>query len=493
MTETKIIVVVGAGNSGLPAAIVAADQGAHVVLIEKTGRIGGTLWRSSATVSGAGTRMQRSKGIVDTPEQHAADALRIGRGVNDAALVALAAQYAGETIDWLQDIGTPFTEDSPVFAGEHELYSVPRSYRPVPIPGTSGSGQRFIPPLERELNVRRGQGTIDLRLNAEVTSLLVEDGTVTGVTISQEGKSETIRADAVILATGGYAANASMLNRYNPAPRPIITLTSDAITGDGLRLAEEAGAALTNMDMLVVMPGGVEDPNKPGFCLYWVIVASQRKPAITGDIWVNRVGRRFMREDESSPDLREKIIMAQPSTEMFVIFDEPMRQGLTPEAGAYTRRSLEGEGDHPKVIVSAPSIAELASRLDIAPAVLEATVQRYNAAVAAGKDGEFGREQMPKAIDTAPFHAVPTKGVILGTHGGLKVNSRLQVLRPDGTPIPGLYAAGEVLGKGQLMGDAAVSGFAAGPAFTFGRLAGQFAASRPVPAGSSSGEGQPPA
>jgi fumarate reductase flavoprotein subunit len=482
MEKSKTIVVVGAGNSGLPAAIVAADQGAHVVLIEKTDRVGGTLWRSSATVSGAGTRMQRAKGIVDTPEQHAADALNIGRGQNNTELVTLAAKYAGETIDWLQDIGVPFTDDSPVFAGEHELYSVPRSYRPVPIPGTSGAGRRFIPPLEREMEERRQRGQIDLRLNTRVTKLIVEDGAVRGVEVSSDGKSETIRAAAIILASGGYAANMEMLDKYRPAPRPIITLTDDIQSGECIQMAQEAGAALTHTDMMVVMPGGVEDPNRPGFCLYWVIVASQRKPAIAGDVWVNREGKRFMREDESSPDKREQTIMAQPTTEMWVVFDEPMRVGLTPEVGEYTRRQLEGQGDHPPVIVSAPTIRELAEKLGVDADGLEATVKRYNAAVAAGKDDDFGREQMPKALDTAPFHAVPTKGVILGTHGGLRANDNLQVLRADATPIEGLYAAGEVLGKGQLMGDAAVSGFACGPAFTFGRLAGRFATASLAPA-----------
>lgn len=470
------IVVVGAGTSGLPAAIAAADSGAQVVLVEKTDRIGGTLWRSSATISGAGTRMQRAKGIQDTAEQHAADAIHIGRGKNDPVLVLLAAKHAGETIDWLQDIGTPFTEDSPVLAGEHELYSVPRSYRPVPVPGTPAAGQRIIPPLEKELNARIEKGLIELRLNTKLTNILVENGAIAGVEVEHNGSTETIRADAVVLASGGFAANKEMLDRYTPTPRPVITLTSDAITGEGIALAEQIGAALTHMDSLVVMPGGLEDPNQPGFCLYWVIVASQRKPALSGDLWVNKDGKRFMREDEASPDAREQTIMAQPSTEMFVIFDEAMRQGLTPEMKGYSERVLEGGGGHPPVLVSAPTIAELAQKIGVDAATLEQTVSNYNASVAAGHDPEFGREIMLKALDTAPFHAVPTKGVILGTMGGLKANDRLQILRPDGSPIPGLYAAGEALGKGQLMGDAAVSGFAAGPALTFGRLAGRFAA-----------------
>ncbi|GIW07931.1 MAG: flavocytochrome c [Dehalococcoidia bacterium] len=459
------IVVVGAGNAGIPAAIVAAELGADVTLVEKTDRIGGMLWVSSATVSAAGTRMQRAKGIEDSPEKHAEDALHIGRGRNDPALVRLATTYAAETVDWLEALGAPYSADSPVFAGEHELYSVPRSYR--------CNGIEYIKVLQPELERHRDR--IDLRLNTRVVDLLEKDGRVAGVRLEHAGEVTDLPADAVILATGGYAANRELLARFHGADKRVVTACLDHATGDGLVMAEKAGAALVNMDVLILMPGGVEDPRRPGFTLSWSILTRLRAPGRSGDVWVNREGRRFMREDEPSPDARERAIMAQPGTEMVAIFDEPMRQGLAPDIAEATRHWLEGGAGFEPVIISAPTIAELATKLGLDPQTLEATIARYNSAVAEGRDAEFHRESLPKAVDTPPFHAVRAYGVTLGTNGGVKVDDRLRVVRGDGTPIEGLYAAGEILGKAQLMGDGVASGFAAGPAFTFGRLAARFA------------------
>ncbi|MFN8533295.1 MAG: FAD-dependent oxidoreductase [Dehalococcoidia bacterium] len=459
------IVVVGAGNAGIPAAIVAAELGADVTLVEKTDRIGGMLFVSSATVSAAGTRMQRAKGIEDSPERHAEDALEIGRGRNDPALVRLATTYAAEAVDWLEAIGAPYSDDSPVFAGEHELYSRPRSYR--------CSGVAYLKVLEPELGRHRDR--IDLRLNSRVVDLLLQGDRVAGVRIESNGRTEDVPADGVILSTGGYAANQALLKRFHGAEKNVITACLPHATGDGLVMAEDAGAALVNMDVLILMPGGVEDPKRPGFTLSWSIVTRLRAPARSGDVWVNRDAKRFMREDEPSPDARERAIMSQPGTVMYSVFDEPMREGLAPDIAEATRQWLEGGAGFEPVLVSAPTIGELAAKLGLDPAMLEATIARYNAAVAAGRDDEFGREGLPKPIDTAPYHAVRANGVTLGTNGGVKVDDRLRVVRGDGTPISGLYAAGEILGKAALMGDGVASGFAAGPAFTFGRLAARFA------------------
>ncbi|GIW10767.1 MAG: flavocytochrome c [Dehalococcoidia bacterium] len=468
------LIIVGAGNAGLPAAIEAADLGARVTLIEQSDRVGGTLWRSSAIMSGAGTRMQRAKGYHDSPQAHFEDCLAIGRGRNDSALLRLATTVAAETIDWLQDLGVPFTEDSPRFAPEHELYTNPRSHYLQPFPGTQAAGINAIIPLERELKRRIAAGKVTLRLATRVVALLCEEGTgaVIGVrTRGVLGEEAEVRGDAVILATGGYAGNLELMRRLHPQFSHVITLAPREADGSGMLLAEQVGAALTNMDLLIPLPGGVPDPRVPGECLYWVMIVNQRAPAEAGDIYVNKLGKRYIREDEKRPDVRERALMEQPDTCMIAVFDEPMREGLTERVSLFTKRELEGGRGNPNVVISAPTIEALAARLGIDPPTLRATVDRYNTFVIQGVDEDFGREKMPKAIDTPPFHAVVTYGVVLGTMGGVKVNERLEVLRPDGRPVPGLYAAGEVLGKGQIMGDGLCSGFAAGPAFSFGRLA----------------------
>jgi fumarate reductase flavoprotein subunit len=466
------VIVVGAGTAGLPAAIEAADRGATVTVIEKTDRVGGTLWLSTAIMSGAGTRMQRAKGYEDSPQQHFDDCFAIGRGQNDPVLLRLATEVAAETIDWLEAIGVPFTPDSPRLAPEHELYSRPRSHYIQPIPGTPGAGRNVIPPLERELRRRIDEGKVDLRLRTEAIALLQdEQGRVVGVRVAEPAGEREIRGDAVILATGGYGGNVELLRRLHPQFDHVITLCPHEADGSGLRLAQEAGGTTAFMHALIPLPGGVPNPESPGDCLYWVMLPNQRPPAEAGDIYVNKLGKRYIREDETHPDVRERAMMQQPETAMIAIFDEPMRLGLTPRIAEYTKRELEGGRGNPNVIVSAPTIEALAEKLGIDPGTLRATVERYNGFVERGVDEDFGRQAMPKKLDTPPYHAVVTYGVVLGTMGGVKVNGQLQVVRADGSPILGLYAAGEILGKGQIMGDGVCSGLAAGPAFSFGRVA----------------------
>lgn len=477
MTNQPVhIVVVGAGNAGIPAAISAAERGARVTLIEKTDRIGGMLWTSSATVSGAGTRMQRAKGIEDSPEQHAKDALEIGRGRNNPAIVRLATEYAAETIDWLESIGAPYSEDSPVFAAEHEFYSVPRSYR--------CGGKEYIAALEPELRKWQDAGLVDVCLGTRVVDLLTTGDRVSGVRVDHDGTTEDIQADAVILSTGGYGASQELIRRFH-GDKHVATACLDHATGDGIKLVESVNGALTNTDLLILMPGGVEDPRHPGFTLSWLFLTKQRTPATAGDLWVNNQACRFIREDEQGPDARERAIMSQPQAEMFAIFDQPMKDGLTPEVAQVTTNLLSVTDGW---LVSAPTIRDLAVTLGLDPETLQATVDEYNSSVDQGRDDAFGRTGLPKKIDTGPFYAVPACGVTLGTNGGVKVDDRLRVVREDGTPIDGLYAAGELLGKAQLMGDGVASGFAAGPAFTFGRLAPRFAieAAQPAAAGRAS-------
>jgi fumarate reductase flavoprotein subunit len=152
-----------------------------------------------------------------------------------------------------------------------------------------------------------------------------------------------------------------MLRRYHPQFPRIITLTPPCATGEGIDIAVTAGARMRNTDLIIPMPGGLPDARSDDLCVYWVMLTSARPAAQSGDIWVNRAGRRFIREDEPSPDLRERAIMEQPGLEMTCIFDEPMRQGLTEHVRNRTATQIEVR--NPPAIVSAPTIAGLGERL----------------------------------------------------------------------------------------------------------------------------------
>jgi fumarate reductase flavoprotein subunit len=222
------------------------------------------------------------------------------------------------------------------------------------------------------------------------------------------------------------------------------------------------------MDLLILEPGHYEDPANPGFCPAYSSFRGGRPARLSGDIWVNRHGRRFIPEDSTDADLQERVIQEQPGAVMWVIFDEAMRKGLTPEIGAWTEREIRSS------LVSATTIPELATKLGIDPDGLVETVEAYNRGIAGGED-PLGRVARPKPLDEAPFYGCRCDGTIVLTFGGIAIDERLRVKRGDGQSFRNLYAAGEVIGGAQVMGNGFASGMSAGPALTLGRQAARFA------------------
>lgn len=479
----QTLIVVGAGNAGLPAAIEAADRGAKVVLVEKNDFLGGMLHWSSATMSGAGARLQKAKGILDdSPEQHFQDCMHLGRNRQNPAVLRVLTQNAAETIDWLEEIGVPFTPDSPRLSSEHEAYGKARSFYPhqatSPRTGGFAGGGIVFDRINREFEKRLETGRIDLRTRTRMTGLIVEDGRVTGVrTESREGE-ETIRGDAVILTTGGYLANNALVRQLHPQFERPITLCGPHATGDAIPLVQALGGQFINQDILLLLQGYCEDPENPGFTIAGGSLRAGRPAQDSGDIWVNRNGQRFIREDEVSPDAREQALLAQPGAVCWAIFDDLMREGFTKKVNEYTR-SLAYSG----LLVGASTLEELATKIGLPPDNLRKAVDDYNAGQEIGSDA-FGRsaDAMPVPITTGPFYAVRSDGTAILSFAGLLVDDRLQVVHENGDPIPGLYAAGEIIGAGQTNGEAFCSGMAAGPAITGGRLAVRNALGVAIPA-----------
>ena len=130
------LIIIGAGTSGIPAAITAADRGARVVLLEKRDVAGGMLFVSGGQFSGAGTRLQRARGIEDTPEQHADDVMRIAHGKANRPLVDVSVRQQGPMVDWLTDLDFEFKPGVPITPFGHETYRLPRTTR-----GSNGAGR----------------------------------------------------------------------------------------------------------------------------------------------------------------------------------------------------------------------------------------------------------------------------------------------------------------------------------------------------------------
>lgn len=460
------LVIVGGGSAGLPAAIFAARRGGRVLLLDHAERLGGSLWVATGQMSAAGTRLQRERGIEDSPDLHYEDVMRISRGTANPDLVRLAVDNAAETFDWLMEEGFHPLPEHPVKGFGHEPYRVARYYW-----GEEGgiTVKNVLVPVVEKL-VAEGKLTVALR--HAVTELLTDDtGAVTGVVARDaDGARHRIAAGSVLLTCGGYAGNPEMFERingypqYNAAPYPWSR-------GAGLELGESVGGYARGSENIFVNFGSLFDTDDFPAPITGRIehFPERRQP---WEIYVNRNGSRFIREDIDSVDAREMSLLLQPGYRYWIVFDHAILMEAPPIVTGWTREQMLDAFERAgPAFLTADTIEDLANRAGIDPGGLETSVQGFNYGVLTGNDF-FGRQHMPRAISKGPFHAIRMQASAISSSVGLAVDGELRVIRRDGTPIPNLYAAGEILGSSQTMGKAACGGMMVTPAMTFGRLLG---------------------
>jgi len=458
------VIVIGAGSAGLPLAIRAAERGGQVLQLEADYRIGGTLHWSSGQISAAGTRLQRSQGIEDSPNEHFRDAQRIAHGRIDPVVLRLFVDQAAATIDWLMDLGFAPAPGTPVAGEAHEAYSTRRYL------WGANKGISILEALRPTHDRLVREGRIDLRLQTRMTRLLTDaKGAVIGVRASTPNGEVEFLGKNIVLASGGYAANPELWKKLTPA-YPLCSHANPYSRGDGIVAASELGAPVDGSDkFLCTFAGVLEDPRDPRSGAFLLLSPGARK---VWEIFVDQRGRRFMQEDHPSIDYRERALLRQPGTRMNIVFDHAILQNaatitLDPTA-AYRARF----GRHP-AFVKAKTLAELARKLGMPAANLRRSVRDYNAAVAARIDSQQGKQFLIRPIEKPPFYAIKAQGLTVLSPAGLKVDRKLRVIGGNGRPIRNLYAAGEVLGFGRTSGDAFVGGLSLTPALTFGRLLGE--------------------
>jgi 3-oxosteroid 1-dehydrogenase len=321
-------------------------------------------------------------------------------------------------------------------------------------------------------------------LNAPMTGLCRdEDGRVTGVEVTRdEGQPAVVVARrGVLIATGGFERNEQMRRRYQRQPIGADWTTgSPGNTGDGIVAGEAAGAALDLMDdawwgPAIPLTGG------PYFCL--------AERSLPGCILINAAGQRFVNESAPYVDAVHAMYEAHspenPHIPAWLVFDQRYRNNYV-FAGLPPRKSLPRRWYAAGAVFRAPTLAELAPHLGVDAEGLAKTVTRFNEFAETGRDTDFGRGDSaydhyygdprnrpnPNLAPLAqpPFYAVKIVPGDLGTKGGMRTDAHARVLRPDGTVIPGLYAAGNA--SAAVMGRSyAGAGATIGPAMTFGYLA----------------------
>lgn len=436
------VVVIGAGGAGMTAAITAHEAGKEVILLEKMPYAGGNTTKSTGGMNAAETSVQAELGIEDSVQTFIDDTMTGGKNVNDLALVTTMAENSAEAIDWLASIGAPLPEVS--FSGGA---TNKRIHRPE-------GGAAVGPYLVEKLLAKIGEDEISLLYNTEATELIVEDGAVTGVKATGDGISYTINAKAVVLATGGFGANLEMCAEYNPDLAGFVTTNSPCATGDGIKMAEAAGAATVDMEQIQIHPTVYQATSL-------MVTESVRGG---GAILVNASGERFIDEMETR-DVVSAAEIAQEGGYAYLVFDQAQRDNLS-AIDSYVSNGLT---------VQADTIEDLATQMGVDAANLQATVEAWNKAVAEQNDEAFGRTTgMDVDISVAPFYAIQIAPGIHHTMGGVKIDTTASVIGVDGEPIPGLFAAGEVTGG--VHGANRIGGNAVADIIVFGRIAGQSAA-----------------
>jgi fumarate reductase flavoprotein subunit len=466
------LIVVGGGNAGLPAAIFAARRGAKVLIVEAAGILGGTLHLSSGQMSAAGTKLQKAKGIEDSPQSHYEDVMRISKNTADPDIVRLAVFNAAETFDWLMDNELDVYPEHPVTGTTHEPYSHARYAW-----GQQG-GRSLLRILEKELQPEIDSGRVTVLLSTEVTELVqANDGRVTGVS-TKNIKGETARYSGhnILLSCGGYASNPKMFQQLEGAV-DYSDVSYEYSQGAGITLGLAAGGYVRGGEHHLPLFGAVlADNDFPSRMIAAVRHFPPDRPP--WEIYVNEAGERFLQEDIPSHDAYEHALLAQAGERCWVVFDQAIyKQAPRLVQGSFAGPLTEADVDEAfntswPMFYKADSIPALAAGAGINEKGLAATIASYNEAHKSGKD-ELGRTYMPLPVAEPPFYAIELRSWFLTGFAGLAVNKDLQVVRDDQTPIPGLYAAGELLGTGAFMGRSYCGGMLVTPALTFGRLLGQ--------------------
>jgi fumarate reductase flavoprotein subunit len=490
------VVVVGAGASGTSAALTALQDGAKVVLLEKTAFPAGA-GTAAGSMFSVNSRLQKENGEKVDPEWLFDQYMTTSNYHANGALVKNIINHSSETVDWLIDNGVKLTNlPAGMQSGSEKMIeenpATANAYVEGGIPAITGLHKLF----------KESGG--DLRYETPAFEIITNDGTVSGVKANKpDGGVLTVNAKSVIIATGGFANNPEMVKEYFPSNNLGTYDVVGGAEGDGLKMAWSAGAGKTdvipqNYGVMPITDAGYGDPIM--------------MPLLSPILFVNNQGVRFNNEivfNEATSGVNA--MRNLPNEDLYSIFDsqlldivkekglaglmnldsafigkprtyvevgwetnsdERYQESITPVDLTDRLNELVDKG----YIIKADSIEELAEKLEMPK--LKANVDRYNELCALGKDEDFYKDpKYMRAVNKGPFYAAKYEYVnFIGTLGGVLIDETAQACRDDGSPIDNLWVTG--LDAGGMYGDSYVyfEGGTLGFAYTSGHIAGAEAA-----------------
>ena len=491
VTKEADVVIVGAGGAGMTAAMTASDAGKSVIILESQAMVGGNSVRSTGGMNAAKTvyqdenefgegagveKMLKSAadnyadnefitslaatvaqqwadyqanpvGYFDSVELMELDTMVGGKGINNPELVKTLVEGTAPAIDWLDENGMSL-HNVAAFGGA----SVKRIHRPVNEEGKVVSVGAYLVPLMEKACQDRG---VEFILNTTADTILTDaNGQAVGVSgTDKDGNTVTVNAKAVVLATGGFGANLDMVASYKPELKGFMTTNAPGIQGQGIAMATAIGAATVDMDQIQIHP--TVEAN----------TAALITEGLRGDgaILVNANGERFT-DEVSTRDKVSAAEIAQPGSFSWLVVDQAMADASNVIQG-YITKGYTKQG---------ATYEELAKEIEVDPATFAATMEKWNGCVEAKTDADFGRTSFANPLNTAPYYAIKVSAGVHHTMGGVVINSSTEVLKEDGSVIPGLFAAGEVTGG--VHGANRLGGTAVADFVVFGRIAGASAA-----------------
>ena len=484
------VVVVGAGGAGMTAAITAAAEGKSVVILESQSMVGGNSVRATGGMNAGKTVYQdenefgESAGVEKTlktaaekyadnetitalaktvSEQWAAyqanptgyfdsvelmelDTMIGGKGINDPELVETLCANSADAIDWLDEHGITL-HNVASFGGA----SVKRIHRPVDADGKTISVGSYMIPLLQENCEKAG---VQILLNTTANEILTDaNGAAVGVKATgASGETVTVNAKAVVLTTGGFGANLDMVTEYKPELKGFMTTNAAGAQGQGIEMATAIGAGTVDMDQIQIHP--TVEAN----------TAALITEGLRGDgaVLINAEGKRFI-DEVGTRDVVSAAEIAQTGSYSWLVVDQAMVDASSVIQG-YIKKGYTVTGE---------TYEELGKAMGVDEAAFAETMNTWNGYVDAKNDPDFGRTSFANKLDTAPYYAIKVTAGVHHTMGGLTINTNTEVLKEDGSVIPGLFAAGEVTGG--VHGANRLGGNAVADFTVFGRIAGKAA------------------
>lgn len=448
LNQEADIVVVGAGGAGLTSAIKAIEAGKKVVIVEKAGNTGGNTNRATGGMNAAETHYQKEAKIEDTVEQFIADTMKGGHDKNNPELVKTLAGNSSKAIDWLDSIDAKLSDVGLAGGATNK-----RQHRPVDDKGKILSVGTY---LVEKLTKKAEDLGIKIIYSAKVDEILMDEDKVAGVTAETKDGKLTVKAKSVIVASGGFGGNDALVSKYRPELKGYVSTNAPEIQGDAIAFLEKVGADFVDMDQIQTHPTVVQKDGS-------LISESLRGD---GAILLNKEGKRFTDEMQTRDYVSNKINEQTDKTAWLVVDQQMFEKSKV--VSKYVDKSL---------LVKADDFAGIAKVLGADAKTVEKTLTDWTSYIKAGEDKEFNHKNLDAVLSDlakGPYYVGPVGPGIHHTMGGVKIDTKAQVLNKEGQPIKGLFAAGEVTGG--VHGGNRLGGNAVTDIIVFGGIAGESAA-----------------